>query len=49
MLCSPKFANLYSISFAEEGSEHRYFDQPQNLENPQRCPVKLYELYLSKW
>ncbi|XP_075553229.1 zinc finger protein without children isoform X1 [Dermacentor variabilis] len=32
----------------EEGSEHRYFDQPQNLENPQRCPVKLYELYLSK-
>ena len=25
------------------------FEQAENLENPLRCPVKLYEFYLSKW
>lgn len=24
-------------------------DQRENTENPLRCPVKLYEFYLSKW
>lgn len=32
----------------EQGSKHLHCDQPQNLENPHRCPVKLYQLYLSK-
>ena len=25
------------------------FEQAENMENPLRCPVKLYEFYLSKW
>jgi len=25
------------------------FEQAENVENPLRCPVKLYEFYLSKW
>ena len=25
------------------------FEQCENLDNPLRCPVKLYEFYLSKW
>ena len=25
------------------------FEQGENAENPLRCPVKLYEFYLSKW
>lgn len=32
----------------EQQSEPTCFDQPQNLDNPHRCPVKLYQLYLSK-
>lgn len=24
-------------------------EQTENLDNPLRCPVKLYEFYLSKW
>ncbi|KAH6928119.1 hypothetical protein HPB50_012108 [Hyalomma asiaticum] len=33
----------------EQQSEPMCCDQPQNLDNPHRCPVKLYQLYLSKW
>lgn len=25
------------------------FEQAENADNPLRCPVKLYEFYLSKW
>ena len=25
------------------------YEQTENLDNPLRCPVKLYEFYLSKW
>lgn len=25
------------------------FEQGENADNPLRCPVKLYEFYLSKW
>ncbi|XP_077487957.1 zinc finger protein without children isoform X2 [Amblyomma americanum] len=32
----------------ENESDHGCCDQPEDTENPQRCPVKLYELYLSK-
>lgn len=32
----------------ENESDRGCCDQPENTENPQRCPVKLYELYLSK-
>lgn len=25
------------------------YEQAENIDNPLRCPVKLYEFYLSKW
>ena len=25
------------------------YEQGENVDNPLRCPVKLYEFYLSKW
>lgn len=25
------------------------YEQAENVDNPLRCPVKLYEFYLSKW
>lgn len=25
------------------------YEQTENFDNPLRCPVKLYEFYLSKW
>lgn len=27
----------------------KVYEQQENEENPLRCPVKLYEFYLSKW
>lgn len=27
----------------------KVYEQHENEENPLRCPVKLYEFYLSKW
>jgi hypothetical protein len=24
-------------------------EMPENTENPLRCPVRLYEFYISKW
>jgi len=29
--------------------DRRWFEQQENQENPLRCPVKLYEFYVSKW
>ena len=29
--------------------ESPVYEQGENVDNPLRCPVKLYEFYLSKW
>lgn len=31
------------------GRKKKVYEQQENEENPLRCPVKLYEFYLSKW
>ncbi len=31
------------------GIEQVIYEQGENYDNPLRCPVKLYEFYLSKW
>ena len=50
--------DIYSCDWvtAQEGSNRGkrredapVFEQCENLDNPLRCPVKLYEFYLSKW
>lgn len=33
----------------EETVEEEVLEMPENVENPLRCPVRLYEFYLSKW
>lgn len=33
----------------EEGEEGVVLEMLENPENPLRCPVRLYEFYLSKW
>ncbi len=33
----------------EETIEEEFLEMPENVENPLRCPVRLYEFYLSKW
>lgn len=43
-----KILRSTAASCQEQGSKKVCCDQPQNLENPLRCPVKLYQLYLSK-
>jgi len=42
------------LSATEAGQKRRkedmpVFEQAENVDNPLRCPVKLYEFYLSKW
>lgn len=33
----------------EEESKEDILEMAENTENPLRCPVRLYEFYLSKW
>lgn len=33
----------------EEESKEEILEMMENAENPLRCPVRLYEFYLSKW
>jgi len=33
----------------EEESKEDILEMMENTENPLRCPVRLYEFYLSKW
>lgn len=33
----------------EEESKEEILEMMENTENPLRCPVRLYEFYLSKW
>lgn len=31
------------------GTDDMYDEQTEDLENPLRCPIKLYDYYLFKW
>ena len=33
----------------QKPEDRKMYEQHENHENPLRCPVKLYEFYLSKW
>lgn len=40
----------YKCFIVEANSrKKKVYEQQENEENPLRCPVKLYEFYLSKW
>ena len=41
--------NLYFEFQGLRPDERKCYEQQENTENPLRCPVKLYEFYLSKW
>jgi len=46
--------SVHLLTATEAGQKRRkedmpVFEQAENVENPLRCPVKLYEFYLSKW
>lgn len=44
------YLNLHSLLIAEANSrKKKVYEQQENEENPLRCPVKLYEFYISKW
>jgi hypothetical protein len=44
------FSYFVSLLSAEANSrKKKVYEQQENEENPLRCPVKLYEFYLSKW
>jgi len=40
---------LFYISVEANSRKKKVYEQQENEENPLRCPVKLYEFYLSKW
>lgn len=41
---------MFISYFAEANSrKKKVYEQQENEENPLRCPVKLYEFYISKW
>ena len=42
-------AALIMFSWLLDGEDPQTYDQPENTVNPLRCPVKLYEFYISKW
>lgn len=48
-LCKRLTEALY-FNFTEANSrKKKVYEQQENEENPLRCPVKLYEFYISKW
>jgi hypothetical protein len=40
---------LSYLSAEANSRKKKVYEQQENEENPLRCPVKLYEFYLSKW
>jgi len=40
---------LLYLSAEANSRKKKVYEQQENEENPLRCPVKLYEFYLSKW
>lgn len=53
--CNQAFNHMYVdlliYRFVKEANSRKkkVYEQQENEENPLRCPVKLYEFYLSKW
>lgn len=43
------YANLPVSPSENNQRKKKVYEQQENEENPLRCPVKLYEFYLSKW
>lgn len=41
--------NQVPSSVEANSRKKKVYEQQENEENPLRCPVKLYEFYLSKW
>ena len=42
--------NLLMNNFLfSEPDERKCYEQHENPDSPLRCPIKLYEFYLSKW
>lgn len=39
----------FSFIDSPNSRKKKVYEQHENEENPLRCPVKLYEFYLSKW
>ncbi|KAG8229734.1 hypothetical protein J437_LFUL007909 [Ladona fulva] len=37
------------LRYTHPDSDEKVYEQHENLETPLRCPVKLYEFYLSRW
>ena len=42
-------ASRVAVYFVGKHNERKCYEQHENPESPLRCPVKLYEFYLSKW
>lgn len=40
---------FYYFIDSPNSRKKKVYEQHENEENPLRCPVKLYEFYLSKW
>lgn len=41
--------HFYNLLLEANSRKKKVYEQQENEENPLRCPVKLYEFYLSKW
>ncbi|XP_061074219.1 uncharacterized protein LOC133108596 [Conger conger] len=48
-IVSPVKRKLKEEEDEEDDEEQDVLEMPENTENPLRCPVRLYEFYLSKW
>lgn len=46
---SPSDPEVPAKKRREEESKEDVLEMIENTENPLRCPVRLYEFYLSKW
>jgi hypothetical protein len=40
---------FFFVLVGNRHDERKCYEQHENSETPLRCPVKLYEFYLSKW
>lgn len=43
------FINKTNLYADANPRKKKVYEQQENEENPLRCPVRLYEFYLSKW
>lgn len=43
------YSDVPSKRRKEEESKDKILEMMENTENPLRCPVRLFEFYLSKW